>query len=126
MAVLIGGFLGLSLQHSWQISVPAMLLAGGLIFLLVSLRTVLEQYTPSPIPHPVPEGTVPAHASAPSAFELAVPMIVTGRCRTGHGCGCEQCAGLGTLVFAQIDLSLTLPCLTRHDALRPADRPAHD
>lgn len=77
VAALIGGFLGLSLQHSWQISVPAMLLAGGLIFLLVSLRTVLEQYTPSAVPHPVPEGTSPARPPAPSAFELAVPMIVT-------------------------------------------------
>ncbi|KLD73584.1 hypothetical protein Y886_37225 [Xanthomonas hyacinthi DSM 19077] len=77
VAVLIGGFLGLSLQRSWQISVPAMLLAGGLIFLLVSLRTVLEQYTSSAVPHPVPEGAVPAHPSAPSAFDLAVPMIVT-------------------------------------------------
>nr|WP_063573614.1 MarC family protein [Luteibacter rhizovicinus] len=77
VAALIGGFLGLALQHSWQISVPAMLLAGGLIFLLVSLRTVLEQYTPSPVPHPVPEGTAPTQPHAPSAFELAVPMIVT-------------------------------------------------
>ena len=77
VAALIGGFLGLALQRSWQISVPAMLLAGGLIFLLVSLRTVLEQYSTSPVPHPVPEGTVPARPHAPSAFELAVPMIVT-------------------------------------------------
>jgi multiple antibiotic resistance protein len=77
VAALIGGFLGLALQHSWQISVPAMLLAGGLIFLLVSLRTVLEQYTPSPVPHPVPEAMAPTQPRAPSAFELAVPMIVT-------------------------------------------------
>jgi multiple antibiotic resistance protein len=77
IAALIGGFLGLALQHSWNISVPAMLLAGGLIFLLVSLRTVLEQYTSSAVPHPVPEGTVPERPHAPNAFELAVPMIVT-------------------------------------------------
>jgi len=77
VAVLIGGFLGLALQHSWRISVPAMLLGGGLIFLLVSLRTVLEQYSTSPVPHPVPEGSVPTHPPVPSAFELAVPMIVT-------------------------------------------------
>jgi multiple antibiotic resistance protein len=77
VVVLIGGFLGLALQRNWQISVPAMLLAGGLIFLLVSLRTVLEQYAASPIPQPVPEGTVPSRPHVPSAFELAVPMIVT-------------------------------------------------
>lgn len=77
LAALVGGFLGLALQRSWQISVPAMLLAGGVIFFLVSLRTVLEQYTPSPVPHPVPESTAPTSQRAPSAFELAVPMIVT-------------------------------------------------
>lgn len=77
VAALIGGFLGLALQNSWQISLPAMLLAGGLIFLLVSLRTVLEQYTSVPAAHPVPDGTVPPRPRAPSAFELAVPMIVT-------------------------------------------------
>ena len=77
IAALIGGFLGMALQHSWQISVPAMLLAGGVIFFLVSLRTVLEQYTSSPVPHPVPEGTVPTRPVVPGAFELAVPMIVT-------------------------------------------------
>ncbi|MET0936580.1 MAG: MarC family protein [Luteibacter sp.] len=77
IAVLIGGFLGLALQRSWQISLPAMLLAGGVIFFLVSLRTVLEQYSPSPVPHPVPEGTVPTRPTPPGAFDLAVPMIVT-------------------------------------------------
>lgn len=77
VAVLIGGFLGLALQRSWQISVPAMLIAGGVIFFLVSLRTVLEQYSPSPVPHPAPEGLTPAPPHAPGAFELAVPMIVT-------------------------------------------------
>lgn len=77
IAVLIGGFVGLALQRNWQISLPAMLLSGGVIFFLVSLRTVLDQYTASPVPHPVPEGTVPARPPVPSAFDLAVPMIVT-------------------------------------------------
>lgn len=77
LAVLIGGFLGLALQHNWQISVPAMLIAGGLIFLMVSLRTVLEQYAAEPVAQPVPVGTVPAKPRLPTAFELAVPMIVT-------------------------------------------------
>jgi multiple antibiotic resistance protein len=77
VAVLVGGFLGLGLQHNWQISVPAMLIAGGLIFLLVSLRTVLEQYAPEPVLPPVTAGAVPAKPRVPTAFELAVPMIVT-------------------------------------------------
>lgn len=77
IAVLIGGFLGVVLQHNWQVSGQALLIAGGIIFLLVSLRTVLEQYTGAEVPHTVPEGTIPPKPHVPSAFELAVPMIVT-------------------------------------------------
>jgi multiple antibiotic resistance protein len=66
VAVLVGGFLGLGLQHNWQISVPAMLIAGGLIFLLVSLRTVLEQYAPEPVLPPVTAGAVPAKPRVPT------------------------------------------------------------
>jgi multiple antibiotic resistance protein len=76
--VLVGGFLGMALQRNWQISTPAMLMAGGLIFLIVSLRTVLEQYHPvSQDVHPAPRPSPPAIPAVPSAFELAVPMIVT-------------------------------------------------
>lgn len=77
VTVLVGGFVGLALQHKWQITLPAMLIAGGLIFLLVSLRTVLEQYAPEPIAHPLPNGAAPAMPRLPTAFDLAIPMIVT-------------------------------------------------
>jgi multiple antibiotic resistance protein len=77
LALLIGGFLGRLLQQNWQISPTAMLFAGGLIFLLISLRTVMEQYNPAAQPQPVPAGTVPPKPPVPSAFDLAVPMIVT-------------------------------------------------
>lgn len=73
ITVLIGAIVGAWLRGNWHISLAAMLLAGGIIFFLVSLRTVMEQYTPA---------AVHAEAAAaprrlPSAFELAVPMIVT-------------------------------------------------
>ncbi len=77
VTVLVGGFVGLALQHKWQITLPAMLLAGGLIFLLVSLRTVLEQYAPDASAHLPPNGSAPAMPRAPTAFDLAIPMIVT-------------------------------------------------
>ncbi|APG05508.1 hypothetical protein BJI69_17430 [Luteibacter rhizovicinus DSM 16549] len=77
VTVLVGGFVGLALQHKWQISLPAMLIAGGLIFLLVSLRTVLEQYAPEPVASPASATTAPIGATAPTAFSLAIPMIVT-------------------------------------------------
>ena len=78
IAVLIGGFLGVALRGNWHISIPAMLLAGGIIFFLVSLRTVLEQYEPAAIPAAAPSAANSAVAKpVPSAFEMAVPMIIT-------------------------------------------------
>lgn len=46
IAVVVGGFVGQALLENWNISVPALLLAGGIIFLLVGLSLVLEQYQP--------------------------------------------------------------------------------
>jgi multiple antibiotic resistance protein len=78
IAVLIGGFLGVALRGNWHISIPAMLLAGGIIFFLVSLRTVLEQYEPTVVPASGPSAGNSAIAKpVPSAFEMAVPMIIT-------------------------------------------------
>jgi multiple antibiotic resistance protein len=78
IAVLIGGFLGVALRGNWHISTPAMLLAGGIIFFLVSLRTVLEQYEPAAVPPAAPSAGNSAVAKpVPSAFEMAVPMIIT-------------------------------------------------
>lgn len=78
IAVLIGGFLGVALRGNWHISIPAMLLAGGIIFFLVSLRTVLEQYEPAAVPPVAPSaGNSAAAKPVPSAFEMAVPMIIT-------------------------------------------------
>ena len=78
IAILIGGFLGVALRGNWHISIPAMLLAGGIIFFLVSLRTVLEQYEPAVVPPSAPPaGNGVAAKPVPSAFEMAVPMIIT-------------------------------------------------
>ena len=46
IAVVVGGFVGQALIENWNISVPALLLSGGIIFLLVGLSLVLEQYKP--------------------------------------------------------------------------------
>lgn len=77
VAVLIGGFVGFFLQKNWNISPAAMLFAGGIIFLLISLRTVLEQYEPHVEPYAVAENAASPKPPVPSAFDLAVPMIVT-------------------------------------------------
>jgi multiple antibiotic resistance protein len=71
-AVLAGGFLGRSLLHRWQISIPAMLLAGGAILFIVGLRVVLEQYEAG-------RQAPPPLAAAPMAAAMRVtfPTIVT-------------------------------------------------
>jgi len=72
IAVLAGGFVGRALVHNWHISIPALLLAGGIIFFLVGLRQVLEQYEPvhatsSPLPA----------APMAAAMRVAFPTVVT-------------------------------------------------
>jgi multiple antibiotic resistance protein len=72
IAVVVGGFVGQALLKNWNISVAAMELAGGVIFFLVGLRVVLEQYEPTHVaPAPLPEAPMAA------AMRVAFPMIVT-------------------------------------------------
>ena len=72
IAVVVGGFAGQVLLESWGISSSSMLLAGGIIFALVGLSLVLEQYQPvHPTPAPLP--AVPMAA----ALRIAFPLVVT-------------------------------------------------
>ena len=72
IAVVVGGFAGRILAENWQISIAALTLAGGLIFLLVGLRLVLEQYQPvHAAPAPLPEAPMAA------ALRVAFPTVVT-------------------------------------------------
>jgi multiple antibiotic resistance protein len=72
IAVLVGGFAGRILVETWQISIAALTLAGGIIFLLVGLRLVLEQYQPVHAePAPLPEEPMAA------ARRIAFPTVVT-------------------------------------------------
>jgi multiple antibiotic resistance protein len=43
IAAVVGGFAGRILVENWRISIAALTLAGGIIFLIVGLRLVLEQ-----------------------------------------------------------------------------------
>jgi small neutral amino acid transporter SnatA (MarC family) len=76
-AVVAGASVGTVLMQNWNVSIAALTLAGGLIFLLVGLQLVLQQYEP---PHPEAEH-VPAATSRASPFALAMritfPAIVT-------------------------------------------------
>jgi len=72
IAVVVGGFAGRILAQNWQISVAALTLAGGIIFFVVGLRLVLEQYEPAhAAPVPLPEAPMAA------ALRIAFPTLVT-------------------------------------------------
>jgi multiple antibiotic resistance protein len=72
IAVLVGGFVGRWLLLSWHISVPALLIATGVIFFLVALNLVFEQYESV---HAAP----PSLPSKPVAatLQLTFPLVVT-------------------------------------------------
>ena len=72
IAVVAGGFGGRTLLENWGISAAAMLLSGGIIFVLVGLNLVLEQYQPT---HPV----LPSLPAAPmaAAMRITFPIVVT-------------------------------------------------
>jgi multiple antibiotic resistance protein len=72
IAVVVGGFAGRALIENWGISVPALLLSGGIIFALVGLTLVLEQYQPAhPAPPPLPAAPMAA------AMRITFPIVVT-------------------------------------------------
>jgi multiple antibiotic resistance protein len=72
IAVVVGGFGGRILVENWQVSVAALTLAGGIMFFLVGLRLVLEQYEPvHATPAPLPEAPMAA------ALRVAFPLVVT-------------------------------------------------
>jgi len=72
IAAVVGGFVGKLLVENWHISPAALTLAGGIIFLLVGLNLVLEQYKPA---HATP-AALPAAPMA-AALRVAFPMVVT-------------------------------------------------
>jgi multiple antibiotic resistance protein len=75
ISAIAGGFLGAALLANWRISIGAMVIAGGIVFLLVGLRQLLEQYEP---PH-APDASMPALPAAltSAALKLLFPIVLT-------------------------------------------------
>jgi multiple antibiotic resistance protein len=75
ISAIAGGFLGAALLANWHISIGAMVIAGGIVFLLVGLRQLLEQYEP---PHAPDANTPPLPASpTAAALKLLFPIVLT-------------------------------------------------
>jgi multiple antibiotic resistance protein len=72
LGIVVGGLIGRGLLHNWQVSMPALYLTAGVVFFLVALRQLLEQYEPT---HPAAEPLPPAPLAA--ASRLVFPMVLT-------------------------------------------------
>ena len=73
IAVALGGLLGRALVLNWQISMPALLISTGVIFFLVALQVVLEQYEP---PREAVASSLPSDLKA-AALKITFPTVVT-------------------------------------------------
>jgi multiple antibiotic resistance protein len=73
VVVLAGGWVGRTLAMNWDLSHPALLIATGIIFFVVALNLVMEQYEP---PHPAATAPLPEKPMA-AALQLTFPLVVT-------------------------------------------------
>jgi multiple antibiotic resistance protein len=71
-AAIVGGFMGVALLEKWRMSLPALLLAGGIVFFLVALKMIMEQYNPA-------RETAPPLPPSPmaAALQLTFPAVLT-------------------------------------------------
>ena len=96
-AIVVGGFLGRTMLAKWQITIPSMAIATGIIFLLVALRQLLEQYEPPQGPRHVASGRTPDRGTAVSDLGdgHGTPARVSDRADTirhsrGHCVPCRK------------------------------------
>jgi multiple antibiotic resistance protein len=73
VGVVAGGLLGRAMLANWQVSIPAMVLTAGIVFFMVALRQLLEQYEPA---HPPPPDPLPASPIA-AACSIVFPIVLT-------------------------------------------------
>jgi len=74
VSVVVGGLLGARLLGRWHISIPSITIAGGIVFFLVALRQLLEQYerhVPAALDEPLPASPLLA------ATHLLFPIVLT-------------------------------------------------
>lgn len=67
ITLLVAGIVGSAMMQQWRISIPVMELTGGIVFLLVALKQVMEQYG----------DPAPAAGTEPRLMHLVFPIVVT-------------------------------------------------
>jgi multiple antibiotic resistance protein len=73
VVLIAGGWVGRALAAKWHVATPALLIATGVIFFVVALRVVLEQYEPAREREAAPLPQQPLAA----AMRLTFPGVVT-------------------------------------------------
>ena len=73
IAAIVGSLIGRALLVTWHVSIAALAIAAGIIFFLVALRQLLEQYEPEEVAAPAP---LPASPTA-AAVRLLFPIVLT-------------------------------------------------
>jgi len=73
VAIVVGSLIGRALTAKWHISTGSLLIAAGIIFFLVALKQLMEQYEPhaSEAPSPLPASPMAA------AARLLFPIVLT-------------------------------------------------
>jgi multiple antibiotic resistance protein len=69
-----GGLVGRALLTKWNVSLPALTLTGGIVFFMVALRQLLEQYEAPRVPAPLEP--LPASPLA-AACRIVFPIVLT-------------------------------------------------
>ena len=73
IVILLVVLIGQQILKVWQIQLPAMMIAGGILLSLVALRLILTQYSPNPSPETAPEAPGLHLAVTPLAFPTILP-----------------------------------------------------
>jgi multiple antibiotic resistance protein len=74
IAAVAGGWIGAALLAKWQVSIAAMVIAAGIIFFLVALKQLLEQYEPA---HAAASASPLPPAPTTAALRLLFPIVLT-------------------------------------------------
>ena len=70
VSAVLGGLLGAGMLEKWHVTTDVLQIAAGLIFLLVALKSVMQQYAPA-------AGAPQQAAAPPTAASLVFPMVLT-------------------------------------------------